>query len=610
MKQVVLIWIIALSMPCMVFAKNKVTATAEIEIPVEVSQWIDGELAKAKRKTLMDFEAGEFFESDTARLIGYIKDYDPVTAGFTTGMIFAKNEITRESFPIIVQIHEDGRFESSIPMNYPIYSVVAFNTLINFYIQPGQTLAMLLDWEDLQMAEEDMFYRFKNIVYQGTTGDINNELYAFSSLLPNFPYEKIQNEMMDKNPNEVKSFYDELLLEYTHTYQRLLETEKLSEASKTTLRNDYLITYSTSLLEYAINYPNQLPLEFYDFLQNIPMDNEELLSTHRFSTVINRLEFCRPFRDVIKIIRNKISSKTYFQYLFEELNLPKTSEDEAIFLMMDSIVMKLNSPDATEGEKEKLMEEYHKVFEKFSERYKQYEESYEKYLNNIPQLSQLEITAEEWSAKDSIYTNVLKLKQGIVYDVMKIRSLDFMFGDVLNNDKEAAWKLLTTLTSDIPESFLRKEADRLFQKNFPEEERGSYELPDTYEAKIFKKLIALFKGKVVLVDFWSTSCGPCISNIKHHKALREEYKNSPDAAFVFITSENESPSLERYEKFVEEQGLTNSYRINADEYRYLRQLFRFNGIPRYVLVDREGRILNDDLSSHLHEEKLKKAIKM
>ena len=145
-------------------------------------------------------------------------------------------------------------------------------------------------------------------------------------------------------------------------------------------------------------------------------------------------------------------------------------------------------------------------------------------------------------------------------------------------------------------------------KNFPTESQAAYQLPDTYEANIFKELIAPFKGKILLVDFWATTCGPCISSIRQHKTLRERYKDSPDVDFVFITSENESP-LSAYNNFVNEQELTHTYRLTADQYRYMRQLFRFNGIPRYVLVDREGKIIDDNFSSHnlerwLHEMSL------
>lgn len=44
--------------------------------------------------------------------------------------------------------------------------------------------------------------------------------------------------------------------------------------------------------------------------------------------------------------------------------------------------------------------------------------------------------------------------------------------------------------------------------------------------------------------------------------------------------------------------MTNSYRVSADEYLALRELFKFNGIPRYVLVDENGKIRNDNFQNY------------
>jgi len=587
--------------------------TRSKEVPAEVSQWLDSELAKAKRKTLMDFEAGEFFATDTARLTGYIKGYDS-RAGFSTGMIYASNEITSEDYPVVIQIHEDGRFEGNIPMNYPKYMYVSFrHSIINFYIQPGQTLAMLLDWEDFLMADRlrNTSYTFKNTLYQGTTAGINNELSAFNVQLPDLPFRKVYNGMEGKSPDEFKSFYKECMSDYTRAYQRLLETEKLSEPTKNILLNNYKVLYATYLFEYGLRYKsNQIPLEFYDFLQDIPMNNMELLSTQNFSTFINRLEYCRPFENAQSKVYAAIRpEKTYTQYLFEELNIPKTPEDETYSLMEDSIIIKLNSPNTTQEAREKFLKEYNVASEKFKERYQQHSKAYKtKYVDVIKKLTPAEIALQQWQSKDSVYTNELKLKPGIVYDVAKIRSLNSTFRNSLKNNKEEAWNYLTVLTSDIPEPFLKKEANRLFLKNYPVETQAAYELPNTNEANLFKELIAPFKGKILLVDFWATSCAPCVSSIRHYKTLREKYKDSPDVDFVFITAEDESP-LSAYEKFVNEQELTHTYRLTADQYRYMRQLFRFNGIPHYVLVDREGKIIDDNFSSYnferwLHEMSL------
>src|SRR5690606_41951223 len=48
-----------------------------------------------------------------------------------------------------------------------------------------------------------------------------------------------------------------------------------------------------------------------------------------------------------------------------------------------------------------------------------------------------------------------------------------------------------------------------------------------------------------------------------------------------------------YRDYTKKQKMVNSYKVGNDEYRALRVLFRFNGIPRYILVAADGRILDD-----------------
>ena len=42
----------------------------------------------------------------------------------------------------------------------------------------------------------------------------------------------------------------------------------------------------------------------------------------------------------------------------------------------------------------------------------------------------------------------------------------------------------------------------------------------------------------------------------------------------------------------------NLFRLPEDEYNYLRQLFKFNGIPRYVMLDRDGNVVDDNFPGH------------
>lgn len=121
-----------------------------------------------------------------------------------------------------------------------------------------------------------------------------------------------------------------------------------------------------------------------------------------------------------------------------------------------------------------------------------------------------------------------------------------------------------------------------------------YELPDGPGTDVFRALTAKYRGKYVLVNFWSTSCSPCRMEIESSSILRDSIATLPDVELVFITNEAESPK-ETYDKYAKDnlQGEV-TLRIPNTDYRRLMSLFEFNGIPHNELVAPDGRIINAD----------------
>jgi thiol-disulfide isomerase/thioredoxin len=581
-----------------------------VKVPQEVKKWLNNELSKAKRKTPMNLDAGEFFSKDTARLIGYIKGYDQ-RAGFTSGMIYLGNDITNDDLPRVVRIYPDGRFECLLPVSYPMLLYISFQRRnISFYIQPGTTLSMILDWEEFRTADRlrNIRYKFSDIQYDGATASINRELTEFHSKLEELPYNKIYGEIKKKEPDEYKSWLDQLISKYADAYRQAATDKNMSKTTSSIIKNDFEVQYAGFLLDYEGDYRHgenkkDLPIEFYGFLKNVPVTDKEILTSNYFSSFINLLEYSSILYGTLHKNTSPTPEKTLKQYLYEELGLQQTSEDTQFFQDTDSLSKQLQSTDLDADKRKELTDSLVKINKDFSERYKKQIEDYvTKYMkSNI--LSQETIT-EQWRKMDSVYTNVLKLDLGIVSDMIKTRKLNMMFAEVLNADDENAKKLLASIKKLLNEDYLKQEAEQLFNKYFAPDKSLTYKLPDTEDARAFKKIIDPFKGKYILVDFWAIWCGPCIHGIKQSKSMRESYKDSKDVAFVFITSEEDSPS-DKYEQFVKEQELTNTYRVATMDYHYFRQLFTFNGIPHYVVVNREGEILNNTEGLHNFEYELK-----
>jgi thiol-disulfide isomerase/thioredoxin len=116
--------------------------------------------------------------------------------------------------------------------------------------------------------------------------------------------------------------------------------------------------------------------------------------------------------------------------------------------------------------------------------------------------------------------------------------------------------------------------------------------------------LASLKGKVVLIDFWASWCGPCRKENPNVVRLYEKYK---DQGFT-VMSVSLDTEKDKWIAAIKKDKLTWPNHVSdlgGWESR-VGKLYYVNSIPYTVLVDKEGKIINKNIRGEELENELKK----
>ena len=140
------------------------------------------------------------------------------------------------------------------------------------------------------------------------------------------------------------------------------------------------------------------------------------------------------------------------------------------------------------------------------------------------------------------------------------------------------------------------------------------ELKEGDQAPTFKYLdingkevsLSDLKGKYVYIDIWATWCGPCTGELPHLKEL-EKKMHGKKIVFVSISCDKDKAA---WEKMVKEKGLEGVQLHNGGD-RVFMDAFGVKYIPRFILLDKEGKVVNANMNrpSNAETEKTLKALK-
>lgn len=112
------------------------------------------------------------------------------------------------------------------------------------------------------------------------------------------------------------------------------------------------------------------------------------------------------------------------------------------------------------------------------------------------------------------------------------------------------------------------------------------------------------KGKIIVLDFWATWCGPCRSSFPNMQKLVNDYKNH-NVEFLFIDTwegNQEEKVKNKVTEFLKDKNYT--FNVLYDFTSEVSKQYKIKGIPAKIVIDKEGNII----SANSSEENIKELI--
>lgn len=212
-------------------------------------------------------------------------------------------------------------------------------------------------------------------------------------------------------------------------------------------------------------------------------------------------------------------------------------------------------------------------------------------------------------------------------DVAEVAFMHALLYAQVLKDEARARQLLTALKTDFPQSERAKAVDRVIESMDRQTKANTAQaaligqpapaLTFTWASRADLKSLADVKGKVVVLDFWSTWCGPCISSFPQVAEMVSHYQGC-DVEVIGVTSlqgrvmnleaapidctNDAAKEIGLMPAFIKKHNMTWTTAISAEE--VFNPAYGVTSIPHMAIIAPDGTVRHTGLHPNMpHEEK-------
>ena len=223
--------------------------------------------------------------------------------------------------------------------------------------------------------------------------------------------------------------------------------------------------------------------------------------------------------------------------------------------------------------------------------------AYSSYFPKYVQVSQG--STYDWEYTYAKLQNDTLIKGTPFFEAFLIRTLDGMVQDF---PKHKSKKYVDMTVAAVDSTFAKTLTER-YHDAFAEEMMVENEVllmsPDGKKTSLTKVLNSM-KGKVVYVDFWASGCRPCCAEMKPAAELRERMKGK-DVEFIYLSTDDDHSKMCASLDKLKLTGCKVYRILNPKAAKFIYE-YNINLIPRYILINKNGKIVNDNAPRPSSEE--------